>query len=163
MEERGAPSLQRLAVRKAGYPHEIGWIRTSIRNPTMVTSVVRLKAIGYHGETLDPTRFTCCTERTGLGGDVAYKYFYFFLVSSFREHSRLSLRPNTVTAYGSINNERLRLKLELWYVLDLLAGRTTLFRTAARGGGWRRGETNVGEARGQQNICGQGVTNPIGT
>jgi hypothetical protein len=36
------------------------------------------------------------------------KYFYFFLVSSFRDHSRISLRYDTVPVYGSISNESFR-------------------------------------------------------
>ena len=74
----------------------------------MVTSVIRLEAAEHPGKTPEPTRFTGCTERTGFGGDVAGKYFYFLLVSSLRNHSRISPHHNTVPVYGSINNENLR-------------------------------------------------------
>jgi hypothetical protein len=89
VEERGAPSLRtsrcpesRLPSRdrmdKDKYPrHDNGYFSRSTRS------------YRTSRQTPGPTRFTGCTKRTGFGGDVADKYFYFFVF-----HRPLSYLPS---------------------------------------------------------------------
>jgi hypothetical protein len=118
---RGAPFAHPTA-QDAGYPREIGGIRTSIRDPTMVTSVVRLETAEYRGKPPGPTRFTGCTEHTGSVETEPANVSIFFLVSSLRDYSRISLRYSTQTIVASAT--RVSASTKLFRVLGLWVGET---------------------------------------
>ena len=71
-------------------------------------------------------------------------FLFFFLVSSLRDHSRISLRYSTPD-YCSISNESFRFN-QIMSCPGSVGGRNdTLFRAAIQGDMWRSGrEINVG-------------------
>jgi hypothetical protein len=81
------------------------------------------------------------------------KYFYFFLVSSFRDHSRISLRYDTVPVYGSISNESFRCN-PIMPCPGPMGGRNdTSFRMTIRGD--RGGGKKEGKYTGAQRTVGE--------